>query len=175
MAIFSTVFLLAAFLVLLSVSIQKPLDHDEHQFIAAGMLLAKQFKDPYVDFGYFHMPNLVFIYAALFTVTDYLLLSARFFSTVCSWLILVIIYLTAFGLFRRYSSATGLLFAVFSVLLLLVNPIFVYTAGKAWNHDLPILLTLVAFFLFSKAARRINGRWWFFASGMLLGWRSALA
>ncbi len=162
-------FLLPVFFLLLSSSIQKPLDHDEHQFIAAGMLLAKHFSFPYLDYAYFHMPNLVFINAALFTFTDHLLLSARLFSTLCTWLTLVIIFFTAFHLFRNYSSFIGFLFAICSVVILLINPVFVYTVGKAWNHDLPILLTLVALILFSEGIKRENKRRWFFASGLMIG------
>src|SRR5258706_11870815 len=68
-------------LVLLGMS--KPLDHDEHQFVAAGALLARRGLLPYRDYPYFHMPNLVFVDALLFRFTGHLLLAARAVSIVC--------------------------------------------------------------------------------------------
>jgi 4-amino-4-deoxy-L-arabinose transferase-like glycosyltransferase len=156
-------------LLLLGSGLQKPLDHDEHQFISSGVLLGKYFRLPYLDFPYFHMPNLVFIYAVLFRFSDFLLLSARVFSTLCAWLMLMLMYLNVLHLFREHKPGTRLLFAAGSVLLVLLSPLFAYTSGKAWNHDLPVLLILAAFFLFFEAVKRGNQRGWFFASGLLVG------
>src|SRR5881392_3436095 len=51
----------AIFLLLMSISVAHPLDHDEHQFIASGALLARRGLLPYRDYPYFHLPNLVLI------------------------------------------------------------------------------------------------------------------
>src|SRR5690606_33180161 len=37
------------------------------------------------------------------------------------------------------------------VLLLFSAPIFIHTSGRAWNHDLPMLLALLAFLLQRQA------------------------
>src|SRR5690349_6210883 len=58
-------------------------DHDEHQFVASGTLLARQGMLPYRDYPYFHTPYLVFADAVLFAWIPYLLLAARGLSAVC--------------------------------------------------------------------------------------------
>ncbi len=162
-------FFSALFLLLLSANVQKNLDHDEHQFVAGGVLLSGEFKLPYVDYAYFHMPNMTFLYAGLFSVTDHLLLSARIFSTICAWLTLVLVSYLAFGMFRRLRLPLRLLVAAGSVALLVTNPLFIYTSGKSWNHDLSVLLALLAFVCHVKGARGEHGRRWAFLSGLFVG------
>src|SRR5258706_6665263 len=87
------VFLSLVLILLLAASMTKELDHDEHQFVASGKLLADRFLLPYKDYPYFHVPNLVLIYAALFKVADYPLLVARLFSVVCAWLTVVTVFI----------------------------------------------------------------------------------
>ena len=62
------------FPIVLGVAMTKGLNHDEHQHIAAGALIAREGLLPYMDFPHFHTPYLAFIYAALFRVTDHLLI-----------------------------------------------------------------------------------------------------
>lgn len=167
--ILAALFFLAVFALLLGASMQKSLDHDEHQFIASGVLLVREAKLPYLDYAYFHMPNLAFVYAILFSLTDRLLFSARLFSTVCAWLTLGLIFCLAFRLFRRYHYLLRFLIAAGSVVFLLTSPLFAYASGKAWNHDLPVLLALVAFVVHAEGASREHGRRWLVVSGLLLG------
>ena len=65
------------FALLFGAAMSKRLDHDEHQFVASGALLARQSLLPYRDFPYFHMPYLVGLYALFFRASDHLLLAAR--------------------------------------------------------------------------------------------------
>jgi 4-amino-4-deoxy-L-arabinose transferase-like glycosyltransferase len=160
---------LGMFLLLLVTNAQKPLDHDEHQFVASGALLAREGLLPYRDYAYFHTPNLVFVYGALFAVTADPLLVARIFSTLCGSLVVLLTSVVAFQVFRKQHILLRLLVAVGAAILLLTNPLFSYTTGKAWNHDLPVLLTMIAFLLVGRGARQTNGRWWVFFSGLLVG------
>ena len=80
LAIFSVIFLGWLLVVLFTRTMNLRFDHDEHQFVASGVLLAQDGLLPYRDFPYFHMPNLALVYAALFRLTDYYLLAARIFS-----------------------------------------------------------------------------------------------
>src|SRR3954470_9477005 len=57
------------FTVMLARAMSKPLDHDEHQFIASGALLARRGLLPYRDYPYFHMPYLAGAYALLFRLS----------------------------------------------------------------------------------------------------------
>jgi hypothetical protein len=49
------------------------------------------------------------------------------------------------------------------------NPLFTFTSGRAWNHDLPTLLTLLAFLTCCLSTRRLHPVAWIAASGLLLG------
>ena len=51
----------------------------------------------------------------------------------------------------------------------MTNPFFTYTTGRAWNHDLPVLLTLLASIFYFYGARQENTAKWLFFSGALLG------
>src|SRR3972149_7627683 len=124
---------------------ERGLNHDEHQFVASGVLLAKEGLLPYLDYPYFHVPNLVFIYAALFNFTDHYFLAARLLSAVFGWLTLAVLFYLAYNLFSRYSHALRFLMASGATVLLLVNPSFQYTTGFAWNHDSSVLFSLLAF------------------------------
>ncbi len=163
------VFLIVVFLLLASTNMQKELSHDEHMYIAAGDLLAREGLFPYKDYPFFQAPNLALVYAAIFQGTDRLLLAARLFNTLCSVLSLGILFFTASSLFRasrlfvRFSVSAG------SVILLASSPVFVYTSGLAWNHDLPVLLTLLAVALLCRSVGQpgIGGR--IFLAGVLVG------
>src|SRR5262245_45862818 len=69
----------------------KGLNHDEHQHVAAGALVAREGLIPYRDFPYFHTPYLPFAYAVLFRGTDHLLSAARILSAFCASAILGVI------------------------------------------------------------------------------------
>ncbi len=166
-------FFAALFVLLFAANVQKPLDHDEHQFVASGALLAERGLLPYRDYAYFHVPNLAFVYAALFGTSRHYLLAARLFSTVCAWLGLILVFAIAYRLFHAHRRPVRLLIAAGAVILLATNPLFTYTSGKAWNHDLPLLLALAAFLLLSRSARggrgRGRGRESLFWTGFLVG------
>jgi hypothetical protein len=68
------------FVLLLGLSMGRELNHDEHQFIASATQIVREQMLPYVDFAYFHVPLLSFVYALLFRYVDKLLLNARLFS-----------------------------------------------------------------------------------------------
>ena len=93
-------FFCVVFLLLLSMSMQKELTHDEHQFIASGELSASRLLLPYEGYPHFHMPNLVFVYALIFTFTDRVLLAGRVLSVVRAWSSLVLVFFIAFNLLR---------------------------------------------------------------------------
>jgi 4-amino-4-deoxy-L-arabinose transferase-like glycosyltransferase len=144
---------LVIFVMLLAHSMLKHLDHDEHQFIASAVLLARERLLPYRDYPYFHMPYLIGIYAILFQFTDHLLLAARLFSMVCAFLILVLIGFAAGRLFAEKKPRVRIFLQASILLISIANPLFSITSGRSWNHDLPTLLTLAAFLLICRATR----------------------
>ena len=144
---------LAGTLVLIfSRTMQRALDHDEHQFVASAALWAREGLLPYSDFPHFHMPYLVFVYGLLDVFTDQLFLAARIVSVLAAWS-------TVFLLHRALKKSVdvgrpfvrhGL--ACAGVFLLLFNPLFTYTSGLAWNHDLAVLLVLAAALIHTRGA-----------------------
>jgi hypothetical protein len=163
------VFFILVFCLLASRAANRKMGHDEHQFIASAELLLQTAAVPYKSYPYFHLPNLIPIYAVLFKTTSYLLLAARLFSATCATLTLALIFWIAFHFCEEWSYPCRFLLAVGSVFFILANPLFVYTSGLAWNHDLPVLLTLLAFILHCRAARGTRSGWWIIVSGGLLG------
>lgn len=143
----ATLFLLAILLLLVGVNMRRGLNHDEYQFVASGQLIATAGLLPYRDFPYFHVPGLSLIYALLFQFSSQLLLSARLFSVVCGWLLVVLLWMMTFTELWQEQLSTKISAAMGLTLLLVGSPLFVYTSGRAWNHDLPMLLTVAAFWL----------------------------
>ncbi|RYD71684.1 MAG: hypothetical protein EOP84_24465, partial [Verrucomicrobiaceae bacterium] len=63
---------------------QRDLNHDEHQFLAPGVLLSREGLLPFRDYPLFHLPNLVFAYAALDRLTGWPVLPAKLLSICAS-------------------------------------------------------------------------------------------
>ncbi|MDB5319757.1 MAG: hypothetical protein JWN40_1388 [Phycisphaerales bacterium] len=154
---FKTLFRILACLAVLFVSlvllgVTKPLDHDEHQFVAAGALLARRGLLPYRDYPYFHMPNLVFVDAVLFRFSDHLLLAARAVSILCGFATAAVLSGVAGRLFAPLGRRAAWFAAILAASVLITQPIFASTSGRAWNHDVPVLLTLLAFLAALRAS-----------------------
>ncbi len=165
----AVLFLLGVLVLLIGLNMRRGLNHDEDQFIASGQLIATTGALPYLDFPYFHVPGLSLIYAVLFRFSPHLLLSARLFSVFCAWAMLILITGITLVELRNQTRWVRLEAATALVLLLIASPIFRYTSGRAWNHDLPMLLALLAFWIFYLATRPSN----LFFCGLLLGLATA--
>ena len=139
----------------------RELNHDEHQFIAPPALLLRDGLLPYRDYPYFHMPNLIFVFAPLFATTSHLLLAARSFNACCATLLLLFVFATAARRFRTLQEMRWVI-ALSFVLLLSLNPFFRFTAGRAWNHDLAVLASVGAFvaILHAREPARAVGFGW---------------
>lgn len=166
-----SVLLLSAllFMLLLGLSMGRELNHDEHQFIASATLIVREQMLPYVDFAYFHVPLLSFVYALLFRSVDKLLLNARLLSIFFSWLSLWLVFITAYRSHMAERLRMRLLLAALATLWLMAVPLFTYASGRAWNHDLPIFLMLLAFVIQSDLMIERRSPYWLGASGLLLG------
>ena len=166
----AVIFLAAVLLLLLGVNLRRGLNHDEHQFVASGALIARQGLLPYRDFPYFHVPLLSLIYAALFQVSDYLLLSARLFAVATSWLMTVLLAVAALRWLRNLVWWGRLVAGMATVLLLISTPNFLHASGRAWNQDLPVLLSMAAAVLVVEwLARRGGSVGWIAGAGLLVG------
>ncbi len=160
--IFVSLFFIAVTLLLLAQSLTKPLDHDEHQFVASGWLMARQGLLPYRDFPYFHLPYLSLLYALVYRFTDQLLLGARLISVTAALLGM----LSVFSVLQRGApNAQAIFIATAALLIWLLNPLTQYASGLAWNHDAALLFCLLAFALFARHAPTTRD---YFLSGICL-------
>lgn len=160
-------------LLVFGLNMRRGLNHDEHQFIASAALMARNGLLPYRDFPYFHVPLLSLIYALLFGATDYLLLAARCFSVACSWGTLALLLILAATRLRNLQPGARLLAGSMTALLLMTTPSFLHASGRAWNHDFPILLLLLAATIQCYWLVRRAGAWWLLLTGLLLGLAAA--
>jgi hypothetical protein len=164
----AAVFLLVGGLLFLS-AMDRDLNHDEHQFIAPGVLISREGLLPYRDFPMFHLPNLAFIYAALDRLTHQPVFSAKLLNALASTAAAALIFLA--GTARRHPvalTARHFWYALAAVALLLSDQLFTFTAGKTWNHELPGFLVVAA--ILSHVRSVETGRWgWAALSGFCVG------
>ena len=173
----SVLFLVGLFILHFTANMFRNLNHDEHVYVASSLYWLQHGDLPYRDFPHLHLPNLMFVYSLLYIVTDYYLLAARAFSTFCGWLLLVVIYMLPFQLWRDRSrwdrsqwdrsQWETTLIAVCTTALFFLSAIFAYTSGRAWNHDLTVLLVVVAILIHGYALRQPDRYRWLMLSGFL--------
>ncbi len=155
---------LAAVVLPVTLLLCAPLSHDEHMYVAAGMLLGEHAL--YVDFAYLQAPYLPFLYALVFSLTDgsYLLLCGRAIALVMALVAFYIVHRTCRELSGdRRMGALCLVFFAGHHLTLFVLP-------YARNHVVALALSLAAFYLFVRAARSPrHGATWSALAGLLSG------
>jgi hypothetical protein len=137
--------LLASFLLLqTSWTMGRNINHDEHQFLAPAIFMAREGLLPYRDFPLFHLPNLPLVYACLDRITGAPLLASKAFSVLCSFTCALVLVL----LCRKYPPANtqkwALPAAVLALGFLFFDPLFSYGSGKLWNHEFPTALSIAA-------------------------------
>ena len=169
LALFAATF--ATFVLAFGLAMTKGLNHDEHQHLAAGVLLARDGLFPYRDYPYFHMPYLPAIYAGLFHfsehVSEHLLGVARTFSAICAALtvgLVVALSLRADGKQRRILQAA---IAFGAALLYVTAAQFTHTTGRAWNFEAGTLCALASFACYAAWLSR-GSRWYLFGAGALI-------
>jgi 4-amino-4-deoxy-L-arabinose transferase-like glycosyltransferase len=169
--------LLGLFLLIFSLSasrsIRAEIIHDEHQFVASGEMLAGHGLSaatlPYRDYPYFHLPNLVFVYGLIYQFTEYKLLAARLFSALTITALAALLYLFSLDSFKDLSTTAGHWVGAGAAMFLVANPLVAVTGSYAWNHNLALLLAVLAFKLHWQGAVRHRPGWWIFSSGICLG------
>ncbi len=167
--IFIITLLLGVIIFNLSLAVRTTLGRDEHQFVAGAYLIAKEGLSPYSDFPHIHLPYLILIEALLFQLTTHYLLAARFFSALCGAGVVLVVFFLCRGFFSGLSSKWQYSIAFGGVLLLIGNPLYVFTVGLAWNHSLASFLALLSFAVYLWAAKYQKVIGWIFLSGLILG------
>lgn len=144
--------LLGLALLLFGLNMRRGLNHDEHQFVGSAVLLARVGLLPYADFAYFHVPGQTLLNAALFAVFNHFLLAARTLAVLGGWAGLALILVSGWRFAPFPGGWSRLGYALAGVVALAASPIFVFTSGRAWNHDLSMLLALAAVLTFLRTS-----------------------
>jgi hypothetical protein len=161
--------LLTSGLVALGLVFSGEFTHDEHQFVAAGELLANNSLLPYVNYPYHHSPNLVFIYALIFKLSSYSLLPARLFSAMCLFTSSILLASITHALLGKDDSWKFKVLALMVSLTFLLNPLTKYTGSRAWNHDFPLMLSLLMTWLLLTQKHSVGFHRMIFFSSLSLG------
>ena len=156
------------FLLLFARSMSRDFDLDEHQFVAPPLLLDQEGYLPYRDYPYFHMPGLVFLYAAVLPWFSCKLLAARTVSVLCGTATVALLFVTAWRWLSGFTRGQRWLWAGGTCAIYICSRLFTYTDGWAWNHDSAVLAGLGAFLAYCRGLRH-GGVTWFALSGFLVG------
>ena len=146
--------ILVAWFLLFARGVDRDLNHDEHQFLAPGAILAWQGAQPYRDYPLFHLPNAIFAYAATTGLTGDVILGAKLWSILSSCALVAMVVFVAMRRDAFAFRAGSVLLAAGAVSLMLFDPLFCVTAGKTWNHEAPTALALAALLLLGRAGGR---------------------
>jgi hypothetical protein len=147
-------FVVAIFLVLalgvFSNIMNHPIDHNEHMYISAGVLISEN--SLYKDFAFLQMPYLPFVYGTFYklTGTSYYLLVGRFFSFFFIVLSGLLLYLISFRISRSFFVSTGM------VVLFVLNQTIIITMRESSNYVMPVTFSLLAFYLFIVSVSKEN-------------------
>ncbi len=147
--IFAGFILFILSLAVLSNSMSKTIDRDEHMYCTGGYLIT-QGKMIYRDFSYIaQMPYHPLLYAAVYklTGTQYYLLAGRLISTFCDILIMICILCIYRNAFKS-SIIMGTLSGLAGAVIYVFNPLVDSANGYAWNHDVVIVCVMLSLWLF---------------------------
>ena len=178
-----SIFFLAVLLFNLSLAVRSEFGRDEKMYVAVGILISKLGLLPYRDFPLEHFPYHVLLEALLFKFTGYYFLAARFLSAVLATGTAVVVFFLSKQFAHHLKWPWQLFIAFGSVLLLIGNPLAVFTTGLAWNQVLSSFLAILGFMAFVQAylkGRQIPEKdekshlinpitGWLFTSGLILG------
>ena len=154
--------------VLAGVALPREVDHDEHQFVASGVLLARHGLLPYRDYPYFHLPNLVYLYGLINLVAASPLLAGRMASLGFALLSLGLVYWLVWSELEKAEPLLRVSMAGSAVVLMAFSPLSFYTVGRAWNHDAAVALFLLALVL-GRAAGKRSSAWQLVGAGLAAG------
>jgi hypothetical protein len=164
----ASLFFAALFVLLLARTMHKPLSRDEHLFVTGGSLVSQGLV-PYRDFPYMHMPYQAQVFSLIHRFTNHELLGARVVVMLAGLASLVAVFSLATVLFADDRPLVRFAYAASFVLLVFTNPLFTFTSGTAWNHDLSVLFALLAFIAHYRGIGPRASPRLLLLSGVLLG------
>lgn len=150
------------FLLLLARALATPIDYDEEQYVAAGVMARHLML--YRDFIYLQGPGDPLLLAGLFSLTGgWYLLTARLLS----WALAVCVFGLTTALLRRFGLGRGFSAALATVALL--SPCLTVAVSTARNDILPLALFLAGLLLYLDAGQKVQPARWLAASGLVIG------
>ena len=166
------------FILLFARSVNRSSDPDEHQFVAPAAMLAAHGRLPYVDYPYFHMPDLVFVLAAMTGWTSWKLLAARTISALCGTATVVALFAAGWHAMAGLPVRIRRILVGGPVFVFFTCRLFTYTSGGAWNHDTAVLCLVAGFLAHVRGMREGRVRLIVlagFLAGLALGIRLSFA
>ncbi|MBW2069353.1 MAG: hypothetical protein JRI31_10865 [Deltaproteobacteria bacterium] len=134
-----------AFFLITVKSFYRFFDHDENLYVAGAYLISKGYL-PYFDFRYTHWPLQPLIMAPLMKIFSHKLLVFRVTNSMFAAASIFLIFCAAYieSAKREAGRKVGIVIGIIMALCVLCNPVFIYTSGVAWNHDLATFLALLS-------------------------------
>jgi hypothetical protein len=170
-AVAGALFCLAAAALAVGKSLDRGLNHDEHQFVAPALFFLREGWLPYRDFPLFHMPDLVFLYAGAAALFENGFLGIRLSCGLAAgltlWMLYAAVARSGGGGGRaawKFVAAGGI-----GLLLLLGSPVFVIASGLSWNHDWPAFFTVAAVLSAAVACQSEMAVGWVALAGLFAG------
>ncbi len=168
-ALLLTLFFLFIFSLLFSRAMTTTLNHDEYQFVAGGELLAERGLLPYRDYPFLHMPYMVFANALVSRLTEIDFLAARLLTAACGLASAGLLFHFVFRLLEGKGKLVQSALACISVFLFVLNQAYIDANGRALNHALPNLLSLLALEAFYQGLKSKRTGLFFFFCGLMVG------
>lgn len=168
-ALLLTLFFLFIFSLLFSRAMTTTLNHDEYQFVAGGELLAERGLLPYRDYPFLHMPYMAFANALVSRLTEIDFLAARLLTAACGLASAGLLFHFVFRLLEGKGKLVQSALACISVFLFVLNQAYIDANGRALNHALPNLLSLLALEAFYQGLKSKRTGLFFFFCGLMVG------
>jgi hypothetical protein len=147
-----------------SLTMNRPLGHDEHMYISAGMMVDDS--SIYRDFAYLQTPYLPYLYGLVYTITgeSALLLKSRLLSFGFFIISLIFVYLICLRLTK------DVFVSLWSSCIFAFSHSIIHVIPYAWNHLLPLTTTIMTVYFFTaKYTNRSHRNLNHFLAGLLLG------
>lgn len=147
------------------------LSHDEHQFVAPGLALTQQGDLPYVDYPYLHMPLMPMVYGPAMLLGENDFLIARIANEAFLFAALILLFQVILRFSHLRGNLARYLLGWSMVILVVVDPALVVIDGRAMNHALPVLFTVLLILVYMQTQHEEQ----FPKHAMLMGVLAALA
>ncbi len=148
--ILEVIFFAFVLLLILPRILDSGISHDEYQFVAPAQFLAGQGLLPYLDYPYHHMPYQLVVNAIAVALTGYDFLAVRAAASLFTFLSALLLYLTVKRTFHTRPVLFQFLAGALGVLAFLLDPALAFLDGRAFNHTLACIFSLLAWQAFQS-------------------------